>query len=122
MQQDSKTILSKVLDIISYEDNKEAFIDEFLELVQARTFSSIAGNLPQEKQDELKQEIDSPRMQQIIKDIASTTEYKAQANNVFTQMFDEYIEDILPTLTKEQVKNLDLYLASLAPIAQASSM
>ena len=50
MIQDPKQLLMDILIIIDYQDDKEIYADEFLQLYQDRAFVDVLKSFPKEKQ------------------------------------------------------------------------
>lgn len=119
MNQDPKDIIIKVLDIINYQKDKESYAKEFLGFCYQKAFLSYLETLPEEKQKELQQQLpegSSPeKVKELLSGLVSTQEYEQSLEKAIKEVFDDYLKEIMPSLSEDQITNLQAYLSSLAP-------
>jgi len=109
--QDLRQILTHVLTIIGYTDDKTRFINDFISLCQKQASASLVAALPQETQEALAGTApDSIELRHYFSDEAVEQAIK-QATQTY---FQSYLQTVAPTLSNEQRTNLQAYLSSLA--------
>lgn len=117
MHEEIINILTKVLTIINYTDDKDKFIDEFIKMCQAKTFTELFNGLPAEKQETLKSELTPSPAPEKVEEIFLKYFTKEDYQKVFLanlqQQFQEYLQSIFSTLSQEQIKELDEYFRTL---------
>src|SRR5437762_2058251 len=117
MQQDPKGILSKVLSIIGYTNNQDAFIDEFIKICQKQAFLDLLNSLPLEKQTTLTQETQPEKVQVLLNQYFTTEDINKSLTKATQTQFQSCLQTIDPTLSAEQRNNLDSFLTSLQPVS-----
>lgn len=116
MNSDPQLILTEILNIIEYQDNKQEFIDKFFILCQKTALDNLIEKLPQEKKVELDQVLDKDQTENSltkISEIIEKEQYKQELENATKNQFQEYLEAVIPHLSQEQVEKLSAYLNSL---------
>lgn len=117
MNQDPKTVLTRVLEIIDYPHDKEEFIKEFYLLCYEKALLTYISSLPSKEQKELKAKLPTVSNEEktlILDTLSGQDEFKEFMEGATREVFADYIKTIFPTLTEEQCKNLQDYLNSLA--------
>ena len=115
---DTTSILTRVLDIINYQDSKSQFIDTFSSQCVRLAIMTCIDALPKEKKDELmrkmngKQEVDAIRS--TLAEYVTESEFQEVLKNTAQKQFEDYIETILPTLTTLSSKELIGFLSTIA--------
>ena len=116
MQPDNN-ILAKVLEIIDYDQDKEAVTRDFLDLCEKRTLFNMVSKLPEEETEKLftkvSQTEDLQAKAQLFKEFLSPDDYKKEFAEVAAAIFKEYMEALLPSLSDKQKESLNVYLNSL---------
>jgi uncharacterized membrane-anchored protein YjiN (DUF445 family) len=119
MYENLPTILSSILTIINSHENKETVTHDFLQVCRQATVLTLIENLPQEKQQELKQRIAAITSgelgKQIILSYFSDEEYQKTLDEASRKLFQEYIADILSTVSQTTKETLKNYLKEVAP-------
>src|SRR5947209_4190147 len=117
MQQNPKDNILQVLTIIDYEDDKQAYADEFIQNCEKQALVDLLIALPQEQQERLKQQIagitDQEQQQAIITEYVTPEQYNQALRKASATAFEGLIEEIIPTLSAEQTDKLQSYLQSL---------
>lgn len=109
-----KNTIIDVLNIINYKNDKAKFADNFLELCMKQSFLEMIGDLPKEKVTFLQKQIQSARdldqFLSILKKYIHPLYLKRNIEQVSAKLFEEYIEEIIPTLDETTKTKLFLYL------------
>ncbi len=120
MQQSPKDIIVAVLTIIGYEDDKDAYADEFIKNCEKQAIADAIKALPERKQEELKQRLFWTHVQEKAKAIivayVTPEQYREAIQKAAQTAFQRLIEEIIPTLSNEQADKLQSYLQSLASL------
>jgi hypothetical protein len=103
--------LLKILETIGYEDNRESFVDEFLNNVQLQSLTNLIQSLPQEKQNELKDQLksnsdNSEVVTVFLKDHLGESKIQEVVKQTTEDAVVEYIQQITPSLSDSQRRNL----------------
>jgi hypothetical protein len=112
----SDEILRKVLEIINYTEDKEYFIQKFLENCHKMALQQLIQNLPEEKKAKIEELSNSPQSPEIIsqfRELLAESNYQNDLEKTTTALFSEFLEAIFPTLSDDQKKELNTYLTSL---------
>ncbi len=115
-------ILLKILEIIGYSENKEAFVDEFLKNVQMQSVIDLIQSLPQDKQSEIKDQFskiqnDQNKASDLLKSYFTEEQIQEALKNSSKTAMEEYIKAINPTLSSTQKNNLITFSQQLNPSA-----
>src|SRR5690348_8721689 len=114
MQRDPRDILIEVLTIISFQDDKEAYADRFIQNCEKQALLNVLSTLSEEKKQDFKQKMvgvtDQERAKQIITEYVIPEQYNNTLKKTAETTFRAFIEVILPTLSKEQVDKLQSLL------------
>jgi hypothetical protein len=117
MQHSIREILTNVLDIINYPDDKEAFLIEFGDLCINKALTIATKSLSPDKQQELLSKIkditDPQQAEEIIGDYIAIEEYNKALEEATKELFENFLETVEPELTEEQDAALDEYLATI---------
>jgi hypothetical protein len=124
--QSPQTILTQVLTIINYPNDKDAFIQEFGDTCIKSGLKEVTETLSPEKRDELFAKIqnvsDTAQAEAIIGQYVNITDYQEAVQNATSTLFENFLTEIEPELTDEQADALDTYLASLHETGDQSSI
>lgn len=103
-----KDILLQILTDIGYEDDKQKYADSFLQIVHIKTFERIFHTLPEEKQNQFKNENkdDVEKIKHFLEDNFSRETYDDTLVTVFSEMLDTYLKDIAPHLSEQAIQKL----------------
>lgn len=105
--------LNQVLTIINYEGDRDQYAREFLGIVQDRTAEKMLMEFPQEKKPELDQALarkDSAAIKGLVSAQYSIDQYKKALEDMFSVMINDYLKEVIPTLSDEQKKQLETFL------------
>ncbi len=109
-----KDVLIEILTIIGYSDDKEAYADQFVELVHLKTMQNSLLTLPEDKQKEIERLLvnaDSQEaVEKIINDNFHVDLYATMLKDMFSEMIKNYMETLYPTLSQTQVAELEKLL------------
>lgn len=104
--------LEKVLTIIDYRDDKNLFIDKFLELAIQKTNQLLIDNLPDAVQKQLNENShNAADFASLLSRHIPSDKYQQELASQISQQFEEYIETILPTLEREKKNTLLEFLS-----------
>ena len=114
---DTTQILTKVLTIIDYQDDKQQFIDQFSSQCIRLAIITAIDSLPKEKKDELLKQINSKQSLEetrgILQKYISEKSFQEYVMQTSQKQFEDYIETIIPKLTQVQKSTLLSYLAQV---------
>ena len=115
---DAKTILLKILDIISYSEDREKFTAEFFQTVSLQALLDLFNTLPQDKKDQFQQKIqgienDAVQMQEELKKYFTQNQIEQTIETSARNAVTEYIKTIEPTLSDPQKQNLTNYFSEI---------
>lgn len=117
--QESKQIISHILQLIDYQENREVAANMFITLCWGKTVSLLLESLPTEKKDHYMSEIkrlkdtDIDGAQNITKRYFTQEQIAHALQKASKEETRIFLEAIIPTLTKEQKEKLSQYLQSL---------
>lgn len=117
MIKDPQTIILQILEIIHYQSDKEKFAREFIDLCCKHAFVEIIGELPVDKAQELGRQVKA--VKEFSQFIALLQTYiprsvlEKQIEVASARLFEEYVEEILPTLDSATKATLLDYLDTL---------
>lgn len=104
MNNDRDTVL-RILEAIDYSDDKEAFVDEFLKNVQQQAFINLVQALPQDKQEEIKNEF-ATENPEIVKKYFTEEQIQQSLEDTSKNAVMEWLQTINPTLADAQRQKL----------------
>jgi hypothetical protein len=118
-QQDPREILSKILEIIDYPNDKDAFINQFIITCKKQAVLDLISSLDPQKQDQLKDALSTPSTEieitQIFQLFFSDQDYQDALTNASENTLKKLLEMILPDLNPKQRAELKELLSSLLP-------
>ncbi len=107
---DLKLLLNKVLDAISFDSNREEFINNFLQLCAEQTVLELISSLPDDQKGKFKQQCQQKTDPQEIKAIILTFFNKEQYNQTVTktssELFTSFFKELEPSLNDNQKQQL----------------
>lgn len=109
--------IKKVLDIIDYSGDRDAFVRKFTNTIYIQATISLVDQLPEEKRNEfadsdIKLE-DSARVDEFLAENLSREQILQAYELASADLFGKYIETIEPSLNEKQRKDLADLLESL---------
>src|SRR5438270_20802 len=114
MQQNPKDIMLHFLSIAGITDNAEAYADDFLRLCENQALVDVIKTFPEEQQQQVQERItgvpDKTRIQEIISEYVSVEQYETALEKDSQIIFQQWMDTILPTLSQEQLRNLQIYM------------
>lgn len=116
MESNVEEILEKILTIIDYKEDKNAFIEEFMNLCIRGAFVEYLKILSYDRKTELQQilqENDPLDLKEKLEPYMITEEYKSLVQESSEKLFQEYLDKITPIISEEQKNNLTAYFATL---------
>ncbi|SRR6266699_2285849 len=121
MQRDVRNIILEILNIIGFEDNKEACADEFIHNSKAQALLDLLITLPPEQQERFKQQIagvtDQEQQKAIIAEYITPEQYTEALQQASQTAFEGLMKEIAPTLSAAQADKLQSYLNSFTQLA-----
>lgn len=118
MNHDPKQIILQVLEIIGYEEDKDKYANDFLALCLQKAFVNLTQELPQDKQDQLRQRISltqPEKTEALLLEYFQKDKFEAAVKEASASTFEDYLKTIIPTLNDDQKNKLEAYLSSQAP-------
>jgi hypothetical protein len=115
---DTKDLLYKILETIEYQDDKEAFVIEFIQLLYDQTTLEILNLLSQEDKKKLEVDLlnsDIESAHTVFTRYISKESYLKHLQDVSNRLFADYFETLAPTITDEQEEKLTELLKTLKP-------
>ncbi len=123
----SKTTLLKLLEAIDYADDKEAFVKEFVGLIQIHAMDRLIMSLPEEQQSSLKSQLrdnkdDLDKIGEILKSHFSEEQMKESFEVTTQKAVMDWMQSVDPTLSdiqRQKLLNLS-YELNFAPQSSQS--
>ncbi len=111
----TREILLKILEILEYEDDREAFVNAFLVNIQLQALNILLAGVSSEKKIKIEKEItsDSPDKYQVLQNHFTQEQIEKALNESADISVREYIESIDEKLTDDQQQGLVVYIESL---------
>ncbi|MBI2327192.1 hypothetical protein HYU92_02630 [Candidatus Curtissbacteria bacterium] len=104
-----KEFILKILEIIGYQDDKEAFVEDFFTTIKQRTATKMLQEIPQEKL-QVFEESATTDTNPSIDQVASAEQLEQAFQNEYDALLSEWFDDIKTSLSSDQIKNLsDLF-------------
>lgn len=118
--QNLKQILSTILDIVEFQDDKNAFINQFIETVYAAVLVKLVESLPEDKRKQFQTDVNGKleieNIQTLVKNYFSEQQIFDANKDAVAETITDFLESISPELNDEKRTRLDTYLESvLAP-------
>lgn len=101
MQQHPKNILLEILTIIDYEDDKEAFADEFLTNCEKQAFLNLIGTLPPERREAIKQRLEEATDTEQVKAILSADLSPQAYTDALKKVSQIALSELIDTVSAE---------------------
>lgn len=106
-----KTVLLKILDLVNYEEDKNAFADEFIGLVQMQAIANLMIGLPHDKQDAIKAELNADtnnpeKVAAVIKANFSEDQLQKAVESAATKGLTDWMKAVESTLSDAQKQKL----------------
>lgn len=104
-------LLIKILEVIDYSDDKDAFISEFTKNVHLQSLLDLISTLPADKQEEIKTKL-TPNVNDADKVASTLSAYFTQSQMqdaleaASKDAMTKYVETISPTLSAPQKQEL----------------
>ena len=114
MTQDVKQVLREILTIIDYQDDKETYINVFLQMCMQQALIDVVTMLSVEQQDELKQKLltekDREKQKAIVVAYVTPEQYSEALTKVSQTEFSSLLQIIFRDLADPQKEKLQTYL------------
>lgn len=118
MKTDASEMIIKILNIVAYPKDKQAFVQNFYTLVVKETLIVLIKTLPEDDQNNLKvelaQDISSDNVQKVLYAYVGKEKYQSTLRDITQKLFNEFVKAIskdLPDKKKQQVRE---YLRSFS--------
>ena len=118
MNNDPKKIISELLEIIGYTDDKESYVNSFIEICYQKALLDLIVKLSEEKQQQLNQRLSLTPVDEkrkLYEEYFPKEEIDEAIENAGKETFEEFIKSVEPTLNDDQRNKLGDYLNSLSP-------
>ncbi len=99
-----KEFLQKLLTVIEYKDDKDAFIDEFIGLCVQKTLSDYLDSLSEEEKKLVTQEM-----------LLANDKYAKLFQKNLEEQLKSYLQEIMPTLSEQQIGGVTNLLMIMGP-------
>lgn len=106
-----KNFIIEILQAVRYEDDKEAFANEFLLNIYQQSLSDLINSLPENRQSEISTRLSGSldSQNEMLKNLELYFD-KFQIEEIFkknsTKAVGDYVESITPTLSQSQREHL----------------
>ncbi|HEX8931786.1 MAG TPA: hypothetical protein VF810_01375 [Patescibacteria group bacterium] len=110
MQQSYKELLSKILEIINYSNNRDKFIKEFETMNHLEAVTNIVERFPAAVRERIKLVSSGFLKPDLIKHKISPEEYNLELNKVAEAELYKFVQVISPVLTLTQKQKIDQLL------------
>lgn len=106
-----KEILLEILKAIDYKDDKDAFVQEFTDLVQIQAIEKLITALPQDQQEDLKSELAankdySEKVSEILRGRFPAEQMQKSLEETMQKSVTEWMQAVNPTLNDVQRQKL----------------
>jgi hypothetical protein len=112
-----RKILTTILEIIDYPENKEEFINKLTSSICLETLNQLLVSLPEEKQTQIKDQLKNIQtadaFEQIINSNFDQNLFQETVKITTQKIFTEYLQTIEDVLTEEQKIKLDNFFKTL---------
>ncbi len=98
-----KEFLEKLLTIIGYNDDKDAFISDFIAVCAQKTLFDYLNTLSEEEGKLVTQEM-----------LLANDEYAKLFQKNLTEQLESYLEEMMPILSDEQLESVDALVKTFA--------
>lgn len=116
MKNPKQTII-EILGIINYQNDKEKFADNFIELCIKQAFVEVIDSLPKEKTASISAQIQAAKTpEEFVKHLRSYINpqfLERKIEQTSSKLFNDYIQEILPTLDDSKKLKLMDYIETL---------
>jgi hypothetical protein len=115
-------VILKILESIEYADDKEVFVNKFMNNVSLQAFVDLTQTLTQDKQEELKKAFaaageDAQKINDIVKSYFSKEQINSALENAAKNAVTEWMQVVDPTLSDPQRQKLiDLSQQFASPV------
>lgn len=117
MQDQPVETITKILELIGYQGDKQAFANQFLANSQKQALVDLLDSLPADKQAQLKQQLSTAQQVQIpdlLQSYFTKEQYLGAVTKATKEAFGSFLETIKSSLTDAQAGELQTFLSSLA--------
>jgi hypothetical protein len=118
MYKDPKETIIKILEIIEYQGNRDKFAMEFINLCFQKTFLDLLKDIPEDEIEILKSKLnDAQNNDEMIKLLEKYIESERLITTLkirSMELFEDYVESILPTLSEVKKVELINYLKTVS--------
>ena len=124
MQPNLAHILTKVLDIIDYQNDKQQFVEKFSQLCIEKTFVAALETLTDEQKQAVAEAIakeDKELATTKFQEYLGKEKYLEILDTTIEDTFAEYLQSLSSTLSEEQKSEIEEYLLSLENASHANS-
>lgn len=105
--------ITEILNIIGYSEDKETFINNFVEISLNMVLNNLILTISEEKQIEFRQRIslvDQGNQIKIFNEYFTQEKVEVEIQKVFSANLADYLKEILPLLSVEQKDEVGEYL------------
>lgn len=114
MAENTKQILSKILEIIGFTDDKDAFISEFVQKIEIKSALTLIDTLNEEEKKDLKEKLSrNENINQIISRFSEKDRNKT-LHDTSKDALIKYVESINPLLSPQKANTLNSYFMSIS--------
>lgn len=106
MPQSYKELFSKLLTIIKYDGDKNAYIENFQKVCEQKAILNLLASLPEDKQKTIQADSTPEQIKALIDENISKEEVDKTLAETANEIFSEFIEEIIPTLSEDQKKRI----------------
>ncbi len=112
-----RDFLLKTLDIISFAQDKEKWIKEFMEYAQQQAFLELLKTLPQEQQTILSKNLQFPPQgktpEQVLQEYFTPLDCSIALQEKIIEEYKKFVQSVMSTISQEKQKELQDFLLPL---------
>lgn len=118
MYQDFRSIFLKILESIEYHGDKDKYIKNFYNAIHLTALNNLIDTLPTDRKEQLNKQLSGcqtkSELADILKQYFKEEEFGQEIQDSSQNLTEDYISEILPTLSIRQRDKLGKLLDALA--------
>jgi len=115
-----KKFILEILEVINYEGDKERYVNNLISAISLKTYNRLCSQLKKEEKDKFKDLInnDNPDPREIemtLREKFGEDIVRNELTKTAREVLEKYIKEILPSLSTNQIRQLDGLLSKYQP-------
>lgn len=111
-----KDTLSKILELINYQGDREKWLKEAIGILNLNTFSTLVLSLSEDEQKEIQEELKNgdaiQNAPQVLTKRFSQDQIEAEYEKQSEKFIGKYLESVFPTLPEDKQKAIEAFFNS----------